>query len=139
MWHLSFFPFQTQFSFSCLNHSGSLIREQILYSRASTGPLRWNANRLAAERGEVCWAAMSYCGFFKDMAVLMIILIPPRTSQSELSLSLTPSHSLIKRQSQATNSNKPCKFPFEMGVKLTFLEAAVFPFHDGKTTRPSCK
>lgn len=38
----------------------------------------------------------------------MIILIPPRTSQPELgALSALHSHSLIKTQSQATNSNKP--------------------------------
>lgn len=38
----------------------------------------------------------------------MIILIPPRTSQPELGvLSALHSHSLIKTQSQATNSNKP--------------------------------
>lgn len=38
----------------------------------------------------------------------MIILIPPRTSQPELgALSTLRSLSLIKTQSQATNSNKP--------------------------------
>lgn len=51
----------------------------------------------------------------------MIILIPPRTSQPELgALSPLRSHSLIKTQSQATNSNKPSTSSLkkEGGVKM---------------------
>ena len=46
--------------------------------------------------------------FLKTWRFLMIILIPPRTSQPELgALSPLRSHSVIKTQSQATSSNKP--------------------------------
>lgn len=46
--------------------------------------------------------------FFKDVAFFDDYSNPTRTSQPELgALSLLRSNSLIKTQSQATNSNKP--------------------------------
>lgn len=56
--------------------------------------------------------------FLKTWRFLMIILIPPRTSQPEPgALSLLPSLSLIKTQSQATNSNKPSTSSLKEGSR----------------------
>lgn len=74
------------------------------------GMVRWRDEW--ADEWRATGAALFHCVFFKEVAFFlfffMIILIPPRTSQPEPSaLSPPRSHSLIKTQSQATNSNKP--------------------------------
>lgn len=96
--------------------------EEMSHSTASSGPSHWNVNwptgvgvegwrdggmngrRSGGWQERPC----SIVCFLKTWRFLMIILIPPRTSQPELgALSPLRSLSLIKTQSQATNSNKP--------------------------------
>lgn len=92
------------------------------HSTASSGPSHWNVNWptgveaegwrgggmngwRSAGRQERLWSIVC---FLKTRRFLMIILILLRTSQPELGfLSPLCSLSLIKTQSQATNSNKP--------------------------------
>lgn len=96
--------------------------EEMSHSTASSGPSHWNVNWPTGvgvegwsdggmnERRSGGWQEQpcSIVCFLKTWRFLMIILIPPRTSQPELgALSPLRSLSLIKTQSQATNSNKP--------------------------------
>lgn len=96
--------------------------EEMSHSTASSRPPHWNVNwptgvgvegwRDGGMNGRRSggwqeWPCSIVC-FLKTWRFLMIILIPSRTSQPKLgALSPLRSLSLIKTQSQATNSNKP--------------------------------
>lgn len=99
--------------------------EEMSRSTTSSRPSHWNVKwpsgvevegwrdggmngRRSGERQERLCSIVYFLKMWLFFFFLMIILIPPRTSQPEPSaLSPPRSHSLIKTQSQATNSNKP--------------------------------
>ena len=90
-----------------------------------------------AEEWRMTGVALFHCVFFKDMAVFDDYSNPTRSSQPERgALSPLRSHSLIKTQSQATNSNKPSTSSLKKGWRRVVVKMQITV---GPSARPSVR